>query len=64
MFLFLTPKIARVRNTFEKELLGAKSKVVRLEASTNTMQRSLEGKTKECEELIKICDALEKQLQM
>ncbi|KAJ3364335.1 Transforming acidic coiled-coil-containing protein 2 [Kappamyces sp. JEL0680] len=57
-------EIARVRSTYEKELLGTKSKVVRLEASTNTLTKSLEGKTRECEELIKICDALEKQLQL
>jgi predicted RNase H-like nuclease (RuvC/YqgF family) len=53
-------EIARVRSAFEKELVQAKSKTSRLEIQNNTLQQSLENKIKENQELMKICDGLEK----
>ncbi|KAJ3271913.1 Transforming acidic coiled-coil-containing protein 2 [Terramyces sp. JEL0728] len=55
-------EIARVRASYEKELIATRSKVSRLECQINNLERNLEGKNTENEELMRICDGLEKQL--
>jgi multidrug resistance efflux pump len=53
-------EITKVRSLFEKELIQSKSKIARLELTNQTLTQSLDSKIKENNELMKICDGLEK----
>ena len=53
-------EIARVRSGYEKEVVHLRAKVSRLEVKVSGLERGLEMKVKENEELLKICDDLER----
>jgi len=51
-------EIARVRASHEKETTAIKAKLNRAELQVSTLERTLQSKEKENEELTKICDGL------
>nr|KAJ3421144.1 Transforming acidic coiled-coil-containing protein 3 [Polyrhizophydium stewartii] len=56
-------KIERVRSTYEKEIAALRAKLSRMEVQTQTLERNLQTKTQENQELTKICDDLVSQME-